>query len=86
MDNQADVDNSSINLYEAYSSRKSFNNSLMASLRSEITPRITNELKLQYFLVSEEMIAHPQLLAASIPRAIVENFLVVWNLNMFLFM
>jgi hypothetical protein len=73
MDNQADGDNSSINLYEVYSSRKSLNNSLMASLRSEITPRITNELKLQHFLVSEEMIAHPQLPAASIPRAIIEN-------------
>lgn len=73
MDNQADGDNSSINLYEVYSSRKSYNNSLMASLRSEITPKITNELKLQHFIVKEEMIAHPQLPAASIPRAIVEN-------------
>ncbi len=58
MDNQSDGDNSGINLYESYSSRKSYNNSLMATLRSVLGPKITNELKLQHFLVSEEMIAN----------------------------
>lgn len=73
MDNQSDGDNSGINLYESYSSRKSYNNSLMATLRSVLGPRITNELKVQHFLVSEEMIANNLLPSASIPRAIVEN-------------
>lgn len=73
MDNQSDGDNSGINLYESYSSRKSYNNSLMATLRSVLGPKITNELKLQHFIVSEEMIANNLLPAASIPRAIVEN-------------
>jgi hypothetical protein len=73
MDNQSDGDNSGINLYEVWSSRKSFNNSLMASLRTVVSPRITNELKLQHFYVSEEMIANSLLPASSIPRAIVEN-------------
>lgn len=73
MDNQSDGDNSGINLYESYSSRKSFNNSIMATLRSVLGPKVTNELKLQHFVVSEEMIANDLLPAQSIPRAIVEN-------------
>ncbi len=73
MDNQSDGDNSGINLYEVYSSRKSYNNSLMATLRSVLGPKMTNELKAQHFLVSERMIANDLLPAASIPRAIVEN-------------
>ena len=73
MDNQSDGDNSGINLYESYSSRKSYNNSLMATLRSVLGPKVTNELKVQHFIVSEEMIANNLLPAASIPRAIVEN-------------
>jgi hypothetical protein len=73
LDNQSDGDNSGINLYEVYASRKTFNNSLMASLRTMLGPRLTNELKLQHFYVNERMMTNSQLPAANIPRAIIEN-------------
>jgi hypothetical protein len=75
MDNQSDGDNSGINAYESYASRKAINNSLMASLRSVLSPRLTNELKVQHFYESSRVIHNNEGVAAdqSIPRAIVEN-------------
>jgi hypothetical protein len=73
MDNQSDGDNTAINIYEVYSSRKSINNSLMASLRTSISSNLTNELKLQHYWEYNKMFANPQLPAANIPRAIVQN-------------
>lgn len=70
---QSESDNSSINLYEVWIDRKSHNNSLMATLRSVLGPRVTNELKLQHFLVFEGTTPNQQLPGANIPRAIVEN-------------
>lgn len=50
---QSESDNSSINLYEVWIDRKSHNNSLLTTLRSVLSPKLTNELKLQHFLVYE---------------------------------
>ncbi|MCF2501931.1 carboxypeptidase regulatory-like domain-containing protein [Dyadobacter sp. CY107] len=66
-------DNSGINAYESYIDRKRFDNSLMASLRTIINPKITNELKLQHFYEDQAIIPSAELPSDGIPRAIVEN-------------
>jgi hypothetical protein len=73
LDNQSDGDNSGINMFEVYANRKSVNNSLMASLRTVFGKGVTNELKLQHFYESNQVIPSKELPAQSIPRAIVEN-------------
>ena len=73
MDHQADGDNAGINMYEVYADRKTVNNSLMASLRTGLGAGVTNELKLQHFYESNNVIPNKELPAQSIPRAIVEN-------------
>jgi hypothetical protein len=73
LDNQSDGDNTAINIYEVYSTRKSMNNSVMASLRSILSPNLTNELKLQHYWEYNKLFANEQLPAANIPRAIVEK-------------
>ncbi|WP_118949617.1 TonB-dependent receptor [Taibaiella helva] len=73
MDNQSDGDNTAINLYEVYSTRKSINNSLMASLRTAIDGHFTNELKVQHYWEYNKLYANSQLPADNIPRAIVQN-------------
>lgn len=70
---QALGDNSSINLYEVYGNVHSIDNSLLATLRSVLGPRMTNELKLQHLYTSEESTPNKQLPSANIPRAIVEQ-------------
>ncbi|WP_131537243.1 TonB-dependent receptor [Pedobacter nototheniae] len=70
-DNLSDGDNTAINIYEVYSSRKSINNSLMASLRTVVTPNLTNELKLQYYWEYNKLFANDELPADNIPRATV---------------
>ncbi len=72
-DNHSEGDNTSINLYESYITRKSYNNSFMATLRSVLGPRLTNELKAQHFLVREKVLTNNELPTANIPRAIVQN-------------
>ena len=71
--NQALGDNSSINIYEVYGDVHSVDNSLMATLRSVLGPRATNELKLQHLYTSEETSPNKQLPSSNIPRAIVER-------------
>lgn len=71
--NQALGDNSSINIYEVYGDVHSIDNSIMASLRSVLGPRTTNELKLQHLYTSEESTPNKQLPGTNIPRAIVER-------------
>ncbi|RPD40587.1 TonB-dependent receptor [Chitinophaga barathri] len=66
-------DNTAINLYESYGDANTFNNSLLATLRTTLTPRITNELKLQHLYTFEESVPNAQLPAQNIPRAIVER-------------
>lgn len=73
MDRLSEGDNTAINAYESYIDRKRFNNSIMASLRTIVNPKITNELKLQHFYQDEAVIPSSELPSASIPRAIVEN-------------
>ncbi|MXV51010.1 TonB-dependent receptor [Pedobacter sp. HMF7647] len=73
MDNQSDGDNTAINIYEVYSSRKSMNNSVLASLRTSINSNLTNELKLQHYWEYNKLFANDQLPASNIPRAIVQN-------------
>lgn len=72
MDHESDDDNTAINLYEVYSSRKSYNNSIMASLRT-VLGKATNELKVQHYFEWNKLLANPQLPADNIPRAIVQN-------------
>lgn len=73
MDKESDGDNTAIVAYETYSSRKSWNNSVMASLRTVLSPKLTNELKVQHYVEWNKLLANPQLPADNIPRAIVQN-------------
>ncbi len=73
LDNQSDGDNTAINIYEVYSTRKSMNNSVMASLRTTFSPTLTNELKLQHYWEYNKLFANSQLPADNIPRAIIQN-------------
>lgn len=73
--NQNIADNTAINLYEVYGTSRNKSNSTLASLRSTLSPRLTNELKIQQLSASVESISGDQLPAgfATIPRAIVER-------------
>lgn len=71
--NQGRDDNSNINLYEVYADAKSLDNSLLATLRTVMSPRLTNELKLQHLYTFEESTPGSQLPRQNIPRAIVER-------------
>ncbi|GAB4023240.1 TonB-dependent receptor [Spirosoma koreense] len=66
-------DNTSINIYESYGNDFNRDNSLLATLRTSINPRITNELKVQHLYTYQKSAPGDQLPAANIPRAIVEN-------------
>jgi len=75
LDNQQEGDNSGINAFESYVNRKNLNNSLMASLRTSVNSKLTNELKVQHFYESTDVMHNVAGIGASqsIPRAIVEN-------------
>lgn len=73
MDNQSDGDNTAINIFEVYSDRKSINNSAMASVRTSVNEKLTNELKLQHYWEYNKLFANEQLPEENIPRAIVQN-------------
>jgi hypothetical protein len=66
-------DNSSINLLESYSDCNTSDNSLMATLRSIVSPTAINELKGQWMHSMEETKPNGLLPSANIPRAIVES-------------
>lgn len=66
-------DNTRINLFEVYSTHLSASNSLLASLRTNISSNLTNEVKLQYLHTLDDTQANSLLPERSIPRAIVEN-------------
>lgn len=72
-------DNTAINLYESYGDANTFNNSLLATLRTTINPKITNELKVQHLYTFEESVPNAQLPAENIPRAIVERLVSTVN-------
>jgi len=73
MNNLGVSDNSAINVYEVYGSHLSTDNSLMASLRTALKPRLTNELKVQYLYTMDDGRPNAQLPSTNIPRAIVEQ-------------
>jgi hypothetical protein len=66
-------DNTTINLYEVYADAHAWNNSLLATLRTTVSPRLTNELKVQHLYTFEESTPGAELPVQNIPRAIVEN-------------
>jgi hypothetical protein len=67
------ADNTSINILESYGNDYNMDNSLLASLRTALNPKVTNELKLQHLYTYQKSSPGDQLPAANIPRAIVEN-------------
>ncbi|MVT09122.1 TonB-dependent receptor [Chitinophaga tropicalis] len=66
-------DNTAINLYEVYADAQAKNNSLLATLRTVVSSRLTNELKVQHLYTFEESTPGSQLPSKNIPRAIVER-------------
>ncbi|RBQ06950.1 TonB-dependent receptor [Pedobacter miscanthi] len=66
------ADNTAINFYESYGTDKNVDNSLLATLRSTINSKVTNELKVQHLYTFQASTQNDQLTGA-IPRAIVGN-------------
>lgn len=66
-------DNTAINIYESTANDYNVDNSLLASLRSSINAKVTNELKVQHLYTYQKSSPGDQLPAANIPRAIVEG-------------
>jgi len=66
------ADNTAINLYESYGNDKNVDNSLLATLRSTITPKLTNELKIQHLYTFQASTQNDEL-GFAIPRAVVGN-------------
>lgn len=66
------ADNTAINFYESYGNDKNVDNSLLATLRSTISSKITNELKVQHLYTFQASTQNDQLDFA-IPRAVVGN-------------
>ncbi|MCX2576099.1 TonB-dependent receptor [Pedobacter sandarakinus] len=66
------ADNTAINFFESYGNDKNVDNNLLATLRSTITSKITNELKLQHLYTYQASTQNEQLTGA-IPRAVVNN-------------
>lgn len=71
--NQGLEDNTAINLYESYGNDKNVDNNLLATLRTSISPSLTNELKAQHLYTYQQSSPGDQLPAANIPRAVVEG-------------
>ncbi|GAB2577164.1 TonB-dependent receptor [Spirosoma areae] len=67
------TDNTSINIYESTGNDFNWDNSFLATLRTSLNPRITNELKLQHLYTYQKSSPGDQLPEANIPRSIVEN-------------
>jgi hypothetical protein len=65
-------DNTAINFYESFGNDKNVDNSLLATLRSTVNSKVTNELKVQHLYTFQASTQNDQLEYA-IPRAIVGN-------------
>jgi hypothetical protein len=65
-------DNTAINFYESFGNDKNVDNSLLATLRSTVNSKVTNELKVQHLYTFQASTQNDQLEFA-IPRAIVGN-------------
>ncbi|WP_442591738.1 carboxypeptidase regulatory-like domain-containing protein [Pedobacter sp. AW31-3R] len=66
-------DNTAINLYESYGNDKNVENNLLATLRTSISPRLTNELKAMHLYTYQQSSPGSELPSANIPRAVVEG-------------
>jgi hypothetical protein len=64
-------DNSNINLREVYNTQFARSYTGLMSVRSSLSPRVTNEVKLQYQYEATGQTPSPELPGANIPRAIV---------------
>ncbi|MGV3706367.1 MAG: carboxypeptidase regulatory-like domain-containing protein [Arcticibacter sp.] len=65
-------DNTAINFFESYGNDKNIDNSLLATLRSTLSSKVTNELKVQHLYTYQASTQNDQL-GFAIPRAIVGN-------------
>jgi hypothetical protein len=65
------TDNSNINIAEVYGDFKSKENSLLFSLRTSVSPSVTNEMKFQYQHAERAFAPNSQLPLSNIPRGIV---------------
>ena len=66
-------DNTTISLYESFGNDLNIDNSILASLRTKVNEKITNELKVQHLYTYQDSSPGDQLPAYNIPRAVVEN-------------
>jgi hypothetical protein len=66
------ADNTAINFFESYGNDKNVDNSLLATLRTTINSKVTNELKFQHLYTYQASTQNSELPAA-LPRAIVRN-------------
>lgn len=66
------VDNTAINFFESYGNDRNLDNSLLLTLRSNLKPNLTNELKGQYLYTFQDSYQNDQL-GHPVPRAIVER-------------
>ncbi len=71
------ADNTTLNLYESYGNDFNWDNSLLATLRTSISPKVTNELKLQHLYTYQKSSPGDQLPEYNIPRNIVEGVISV---------
>lgn len=67
-------DNTAINFFESYGNDKNLDNSLLLTLRSNLKPNMTNELKVQHLYTYQDSYQNDEL-GKPIPRAIVENII-----------
>ncbi|MCW3161398.1 TonB-dependent receptor [Chryseobacterium oryctis] len=65
-------DNTAINFFESYGNDKNLDNSLLLTLRSNLKPNLTNELKAQYLYTFQDSYQNDEL-GHPVPRAIVEG-------------
>ncbi|RLJ77671.1 TonB-dependent receptor [Pedobacter alluvionis] len=72
-------DNTAINLYESTGNDKNVDNSLLATLRTSISSKLTNELKVQHLYTYQKSSPGDQLPSSNIPRVIVEGVTSVIN-------
>ncbi|KPH12834.1 TonB-dependent receptor [Chryseobacterium sp. ERMR1:04] len=66
------TDNTAINFFESYANDKNLDNSLLLTLRSNLKPNVTNELKVQYLYTFQDSYQNDEL-GHPVPRAIVER-------------
>ena len=65
-------DNTNINFFESYGNDKNLDNSLLLTLRSNLQPNLTNELKAQYLYTFQDSYQNNEL-GRPVPRAVVES-------------